>query len=107
MNFNLLCCWGEVNDDEEVIDEVIDEVIECGLTADEAGDDVEDAAPEQEFRKFRKKRNKFVQTVLSLLNTFISTTPKNDFICSLLFRARYSMILILSFLILNFSKFFL
>jgi hypothetical protein len=44
----LLCCCGDANEEDEVIEDVIDDVIECGDTADDAGDDVEDVAPEDE-----------------------------------------------------------
>jgi polyhydroxyalkanoate synthesis regulator phasin len=56
LSSNLLCCWGDARDEDEVIEEVIEDVIEWGLTADEAGDGVEDVAP-----KMKKLR---VQTPL-------------------------------------------
>jgi hypothetical protein len=44
----LLCCCGEASEEEEVIDDVIDDVMEWGLTADDAGDGVDDVAPEHQ-----------------------------------------------------------
>ena len=42
---DLLCCCGDAKDEDDVIDDVMDDVIEWGLTADEAGDDVEVEEP--------------------------------------------------------------